>query len=69
MSKLSTTVFSNEESLQKVESSLDVVTQTVSKCDTKLTMQKEIYSIQQNDINKCILDIASHGQNNTVIHS
>eukprot|EP00957_Ditylum_brightwellii_P208859 15359277-Ditylum_brightwellii.AAC.1 len=62
ISKISTMVYTNEESLQKIKSNLDVVTQTVSKLDTKLTMQKEIYSIQQKDINICISDIASHNQ-------
>eukprot|EP00957_Ditylum_brightwellii_P134689 10268356-Ditylum_brightwellii.AAC.1 len=32
-------------------------------------MQKEIYSNQQKDINRCITTILSHDQNNKVIHS
>eukprot|EP00957_Ditylum_brightwellii_P007258 551605-Ditylum_brightwellii.AAC.1 len=40
MTKISTTVISNEESLQKVESNLDIVTQNISKLETRLNMQK-----------------------------
>eukprot|EP00957_Ditylum_brightwellii_P024706 1866540-Ditylum_brightwellii.AAC.1 len=67
--KVSTIVFSNEESLQKVKSNLDVMTQNISKLETRLTIQKEIYSTQQKDINRCVSDIASHDQNNKVIIS
>eukprot|EP00957_Ditylum_brightwellii_P183901 14008080-Ditylum_brightwellii.AAC.1 len=57
MRKISTTVISNEESLQKVKSNLNVATQTISKLKTKLTMQKEIYSTQQKEkLNKAIHD-------------
>eukprot|EP00957_Ditylum_brightwellii_P146935 11186683-Ditylum_brightwellii.AAC.1 len=42
MTKISITSFSNEESLQKVKSNLDTVTQNISKLKTKLVMQKEI---------------------------
>eukprot|EP00957_Ditylum_brightwellii_P043689 3312356-Ditylum_brightwellii.AAC.1 len=44
LSTLSSTVFSNKESLKKIESNLNIVTQTVSKFRHKLVMQKEIYS-------------------------
>eukprot|EP00957_Ditylum_brightwellii_P032777 2484719-Ditylum_brightwellii.AAC.1 len=64
MTKISTTVISNEESLQKVKSNLDVATQNISKLETRLNTQKGIYSTQHKDINRCISDIASHDQNN-----
>eukprot|EP00957_Ditylum_brightwellii_P033576 2545042-Ditylum_brightwellii.AAC.1 len=44
MSKINTTVFTHEESLQKVECNLDITTQNISKLETRLTNQKEIYS-------------------------
>eukprot|EP00957_Ditylum_brightwellii_P148256 11287940-Ditylum_brightwellii.AAC.1 len=69
MTKISTNVFSTEESLQKVKCNLDVATQNISKLETRLTSQEEIYSDQQKDINRCISDIANLDQNNKVIHS
>eukprot|EP00957_Ditylum_brightwellii_P026206 1982032-Ditylum_brightwellii.AAC.1 len=69
LSKLNTTVISNTDSLEKIESNLDVVTQTISKLDTRLSMEKEIYSNQQRDINKCINEIKRHVQENKVIHT
>eukprot|EP00957_Ditylum_brightwellii_P120417 9187939-Ditylum_brightwellii.AAC.1 len=69
LSTLSSTVFSNEESLKKTELKLDDVTQNISKLKTKLVTQKEIYFSQQKDINRCILTISSFDQNNRVIHS
>eukprot|EP00957_Ditylum_brightwellii_P138912 10588201-Ditylum_brightwellii.AAC.1 len=64
MTKISTTVFTQEESLQKVKCNLDVMTQNISKLKTRLTSQKELYVDQQKDVNRCILDIASLDQNN-----
>eukprot|EP00957_Ditylum_brightwellii_P057475 4357484-Ditylum_brightwellii.AAC.1 len=32
-------------------------------------MEKEIYTNQQKDINKCINEVERHAQNNNVIHS
>eukprot|EP00957_Ditylum_brightwellii_P126276 9627248-Ditylum_brightwellii.AAC.1 len=69
LSTFSSTVFSNEESLKKIESNLNIMTQTVSKFNHKLVIQKEIYSTNQKDISSCISTIASHDQNNKVIHS
>eukprot|EP00957_Ditylum_brightwellii_P089365 6804270-Ditylum_brightwellii.AAC.1 len=46
MSKLSATGVSNRESLQKIKSNLDIITQNVSKLDSRLSMEKEIYSNQ-----------------------
>eukprot|EP00957_Ditylum_brightwellii_P072012 5473436-Ditylum_brightwellii.AAC.1 len=69
LSSISSTVFSNEESLKKIESNLNTVTQTIPKFKHKLVMQKEIYSTHRKDINSCILTIFSHDQNNKVIHS
>eukprot|EP00957_Ditylum_brightwellii_P065225 4946605-Ditylum_brightwellii.AAC.1 len=68
MSDVTTKIASNEESFKKIKSNLDTMIQTIPKLDTKLANQKEIYFIQQKDINKYISDIASHGQNNKVIH-
>eukprot|EP00957_Ditylum_brightwellii_P125624 9575327-Ditylum_brightwellii.AAC.1 len=68
LSKLSTTVVSNTESLKKIKSNLNVMTQTISKLNTRLNMEKEIYSNQQKDINNCIIEIEMHVQNNKVIH-
>eukprot|EP00957_Ditylum_brightwellii_P116260 8868127-Ditylum_brightwellii.AAC.1 len=45
------------------------MTQNVSKFNAKLTMQKEVYSNQQKDINQCPSDISSHIQNYKVIQS
>eukprot|EP00957_Ditylum_brightwellii_P002308 177840-Ditylum_brightwellii.AAC.1 len=69
ISELSTKVISNTESLKKVESNLNVVTQTVSKFKIKLVIQKEIYFTHQKDINKCITDIASNDLSNKVNYS
>eukprot|EP00957_Ditylum_brightwellii_P130200 9932324-Ditylum_brightwellii.AAC.1 len=69
MTKISTTVIPNEESLQKVKSNLNIVTQNISKLKTRLNKQKETYSTQHKDINRCILDIAIHDKNNKVIIS
>eukprot|EP00957_Ditylum_brightwellii_P044397 3369317-Ditylum_brightwellii.AAC.1 len=69
MTKISNTVFTHEESLQKVESNLYIVTQNISKLETRINTQKEIYSTQRKDINRCILDISSLVQNNKVILS
>eukprot|EP00957_Ditylum_brightwellii_P196597 14979250-Ditylum_brightwellii.AAC.1 len=69
ISELSTKVISNTESLQKVESNLNIMIQTVSKFKHKLVMQKEIYFTHLKDINSCISIIASLDQNNKVIHS
>eukprot|EP00957_Ditylum_brightwellii_P125617 9574706-Ditylum_brightwellii.AAC.1 len=44
LSTLSSTVFPNEDSLKKIKSNINIVTQTVSKLEHKLAMQKEIYS-------------------------
>eukprot|EP00957_Ditylum_brightwellii_P158331 12052081-Ditylum_brightwellii.AAC.1 len=63
MMKISNTVFNQAETLQKVECNLDVATQNISKLDTRLS-QKEIYTVQQKDINRCIFDIANLDQNN-----
>eukprot|EP00957_Ditylum_brightwellii_P186733 14219054-Ditylum_brightwellii.AAC.1 len=46
ISERSSKVISNKESWQKVKSNLNTVTQTASKLDHKLVMQKEIYSTQ-----------------------
>eukprot|EP00957_Ditylum_brightwellii_P022405 1690709-Ditylum_brightwellii.AAC.1 len=54
MTKISTTVISNEESLQKDESNLDIATQNISKLETRLTMQKKSIPL-----NKKILTDAS----------
>eukprot|EP00957_Ditylum_brightwellii_P113727 8670947-Ditylum_brightwellii.AAC.1 len=54
LSTLSSTVVLNEESLKKLESNLNIMTQTVSKFEHKLVMQKEIYSTHQKDISGCI---------------
>eukprot|EP00957_Ditylum_brightwellii_P171648 13067887-Ditylum_brightwellii.AAC.1 len=43
LSTLSSTVVSNKESLQKIESELDSVPHTVSKLDYQLNKEKEIY--------------------------
>eukprot|EP00957_Ditylum_brightwellii_P161768 12316721-Ditylum_brightwellii.AAC.1 len=43
MTKISTTVYSNKESLKKVESKLDTMTHTVSKLDYQLNKEQEIY--------------------------
>eukprot|EP00957_Ditylum_brightwellii_P104518 7963708-Ditylum_brightwellii.AAC.1 len=67
ITKISSTVLSNEESLQKIRYNLNTLTQTISKLDTKQIMQKEINSAQQKDINKCTSGIASHDQNNKAI--
>eukprot|EP00957_Ditylum_brightwellii_P035367 2682027-Ditylum_brightwellii.AAC.1 len=69
LSTLISTAFSNKESLKKIEPNLNIVTQTVSKFEIKLTMQKEIYSTQGKGINRCILDISNYDQNNKVIIS
>ena len=69
MTKISTTVFNQADSLQKIECNLDVATQNISKLETRPTSQKEIYSDQRKDINRCISDIASLDQNNKIIHS
>eukprot|EP00957_Ditylum_brightwellii_P176174 13414468-Ditylum_brightwellii.AAC.1 len=69
ISILSSTVFSNEESLKKIKSNLNIMTQTISKFKHKLVMKKEIYSTHLKDINSCISTIASHDQNNKVIYS
>eukprot|EP00957_Ditylum_brightwellii_P075847 5764585-Ditylum_brightwellii.AAC.1 len=69
MTKISTTVISNEESLKKIKSKLNSMTQNISKLKPRLNTQKEIYSTECKDINRCILDIASHDQNNKVIYS
>ena len=69
MKKISTTVFTQADTLQKVECNLDVATQNISKLDTRLTSQKEIYAVQRKDINRCIFDIANLDQKNKVIHS
>eukprot|EP00957_Ditylum_brightwellii_P033351 2526481-Ditylum_brightwellii.AAC.1 len=50
ISELSSKVISNTESWQKVESNLNAVTQTVTKLDHKIVMQKEIYSTQEKAI-------------------
>eukprot|EP00957_Ditylum_brightwellii_P038725 2926991-Ditylum_brightwellii.AAC.1 len=68
MEKNSTTIFTHEESLQKVECNLNVATQNISTLNKRLTRQKEIYSDQQKDTNRCISDITSLDQNNKVIH-
>eukprot|EP00957_Ditylum_brightwellii_P036024 2729302-Ditylum_brightwellii.AAC.2 len=63
MADVTTKIKSNEEYLEKIEYNLSVVTQTISKFEHKIVIQKEIYSTLQKDINSCISDIASHDQN------
>eukprot|EP00957_Ditylum_brightwellii_P080427 6117409-Ditylum_brightwellii.AAC.1 len=50
MDKISTTVFNQAETLQKVECNLNVATQNISRIKTRLNMQKEIYAVQRKDI-------------------
>eukprot|EP00957_Ditylum_brightwellii_P173018 13172269-Ditylum_brightwellii.AAC.1 len=69
MAKISTNVLSNDKSLQKVKCNLNVAIQNISKLETRLNAQKEIYSTQRKDINRCILYIASYDQSNKVIIS
>eukprot|EP00957_Ditylum_brightwellii_P046321 3515273-Ditylum_brightwellii.AAC.1 len=69
MADIKPNIESNEESLEKIKSNLNVITQTISKFKHKLVIQKEIYSTYRKDINSCISDIASHDKNNKVIHS
>eukprot|EP00957_Ditylum_brightwellii_P141020 10743265-Ditylum_brightwellii.AAC.1 len=66
---LSSNVVSNKESLQKIKSNFNVVTQTISKLNTRLSKEKEIYSKQQKDISKCITKAENHVQNNKAIIS
>eukprot|EP00957_Ditylum_brightwellii_P114198 8706601-Ditylum_brightwellii.AAC.1 len=51
ISKLSTKVISNKESLKKVEFNLNTVTQTISKLDHQLNKEQDIYIEQQKAIN------------------
>eukprot|EP00957_Ditylum_brightwellii_P021044 1585578-Ditylum_brightwellii.AAC.1 len=44
MSKVSDTVLAHDDTLQKVECNLNVAIQNISKLDTRLTSQKEIYA-------------------------
>eukprot|EP00957_Ditylum_brightwellii_P119221 9094938-Ditylum_brightwellii.AAC.1 len=67
--KISATTYSNEASLQKVESDLNSVTQTVSKLDHQLNKEQEIYIEQQKAIKRCITTTESHVQNNHAIIS
>eukprot|EP00957_Ditylum_brightwellii_P135112 10301512-Ditylum_brightwellii.AAC.1 len=64
LSTFSSKVISNADSIKKTESKLNVATQNISKLETKLDSQKEIYSSQQKDINRCIITISSFDQNN-----
>eukprot|EP00957_Ditylum_brightwellii_P153536 11685946-Ditylum_brightwellii.AAC.1 len=69
LSKFSTTVISHTESLKKIESNLNFVTQTVSKHDHKLNKEQEIYIEQQKAINSCITKAEIHVQNSKAIIS
>ena len=69
MEKISTTVFTQADALQKVECNLDVATQNISRLDTRLTSQKEIYAVQRKDINGCMFNIANLDQNNKLMQS
>eukprot|EP00957_Ditylum_brightwellii_P205991 15346332-Ditylum_brightwellii.AAC.1 len=67
--KINTTVFSNEESLQKIESKLNTMSHNISKFYYQLNKAEKIYVDQQKAINQCITEVQIHIQNNKVIHS
>eukprot|EP00957_Ditylum_brightwellii_P042851 3243734-Ditylum_brightwellii.AAC.1 len=69
LSKLSTTVISHTNYLMKIESDLNIVTQTITKLDHQLNKEQEIYIEQQKYINSCITRAESHMQNNNAIIS
>eukprot|EP00957_Ditylum_brightwellii_P145629 11088053-Ditylum_brightwellii.AAC.1 len=69
MAKFSTTIFSNGDSLQKIEFKLDTMSHNDSKIDYKLNKAEKIYADQQKATNQCITKVESHVQNNKIIHS
>eukprot|EP00957_Ditylum_brightwellii_P139804 10652833-Ditylum_brightwellii.AAC.1 len=60
MADVTTKIESNEEFLEKIESNLDTVTQTVSKCISDIAIhdqnKKVIHSCFEEKLNKAILD-------------
>eukprot|EP00957_Ditylum_brightwellii_P211810 15366627-Ditylum_brightwellii.AAC.1 len=69
MTKLSSTVISNKESLQKIESDLDTKSYNISKFDYQLNKVERIYVDQRKNINQYITKVERHVPNNNVINS
>eukprot|EP00957_Ditylum_brightwellii_P104433 7954777-Ditylum_brightwellii.AAC.1 len=60
MKTLSSTVISNEESLQKTESKIDKMSCNISKFNYRLNKEEKIYIDQQKDIKQYITEVEKH---------